>query len=81
MNARDAIKNIFVLLLSLFFLIFGLDILVGCFKMKNPLEFVMTIFSSSFIILLACAGILYAYFRLFRKKSNDEVQEEHAKKP
>jgi len=67
------IKNIVVLLLSLFFLVFGIDILLNSFKMANPLEFVMTLFSASFIILFCIAGTLYAFFRLFPKKSNNEM--------
>ncbi len=67
------IKNIIVLLLSLFFLLFGIDILMGSFKLANPLEFIMTLFSASFIILFCVVGILYAFFRLFPKKSNDEI--------
>lgn len=67
------IKNIIVLLLSLFFLVFGVDILLNSFKMANPLEFVMTLFSASFIILFCITGILYAFFRLFPRKSNEEM--------
>jgi len=65
------IKNIIVLLLSLFFLVFGVDILLESFKLANPLEFVMTLFSASFIILFCIAGVLYAFFRFFPKKSDD----------
>lgn len=72
------IKNIVVLLLSLFFLVFGVSILMGSFKMTNPLEFVMTLFASSFIILFCIVGILYACFRLFPKKPEDEMN--HADK-
>lgn len=66
------IKNIVVLLLSVFFLIFGVDLLVGSFALANPLEFVMTLFSASFVILFCITGILYAIFRLFPKKSGIE---------
>lgn len=66
------IKNIVVLLLSLFFLFFGIGILLGSFKMKNPLEFIVVLFSASFIILFCIVGILYAFFRLFPKKSDEE---------
>jgi hypothetical protein len=66
-------KNIIVLLLSLFFLVFGIDILVGSFKLANPLEFVMTLFSASFIILFCIVGVIYAYFRFFPNKSDDEM--------
>lgn len=73
MNVLVVIKNVVVLLLSLFFLVFGIDLLVRSFKMANPLEFVMTLFSSSFIILFCIAGILYVYFRFFPNKSNEEI--------
>ena len=67
------IKNVSVLVLSIFFLIFGLDILIGSFKMTNPLEFIVVLFSSSFVILFCIVGILYALFRLFPKKPNNEI--------
>ena len=72
MNVLIRIKNIIVLLLSFFFLMFGIHLLVGSFKMKNPLEFVMTLFSASFIILFCIVGILYAFFRLYPGKADDE---------
>jgi len=67
------IKNIIVLLLSLFFLVCGINIMAGSFKMANPLEFVMTLFSASFIILFCIVGLLYAFFRFFPRKSNNEM--------
>ncbi len=73
MSMLIRIKNIVVLLLSVFFLLFGINLLVGSFKMKNPLEFVMTLFSASFIILFCITGILYAFFRFFPGKVDDET--------
>ncbi len=67
------IKAIAVLLLSVFFLVIGVNLLVGSFSMNNPMEFVMTLFSASFIILFCLVGILYAFFRFFPKKSQNEV--------
>ena len=67
------IKAIAVLLLSVFFLVIGVNLLVGSFSMNNPMEFVMTLFSASFIILFCLVGILYAFFRFFPKKSQKEV--------
>lgn len=62
-----------VLLLSLFFLVCGINIMVGAFKMANPLEFVMTLFSASFIILFCIVGLLYAFFRFLPRKSDNEM--------
>jgi hypothetical protein len=66
------IKNIMVLLLSLFFLIKGINTLTGSFTLKNPLEFMMYFFSSSLLILVCITGVLYFIFRFFPKKQNNE---------
>jgi amino acid transporter len=73
MNVLIRIKNIVILLLSFFFLVFGIHLLAGSFRMQNPLEFVMTLFSASFIILFCIVGILYAFFRFFPGKADDET--------
>lgn len=73
MSTLILIKNIIVLLLSIFFLVFGINILAASFKMTNPLEFVMTLFSASFIILFCITGILYVFFRFFPGKADDET--------
>lgn len=52
-------KNILIGFLSLFFLLFGVETLVGAFQLKNPLEFIMYFFSSSLIVLISLVGILY----------------------
>ncbi|MRR15753.1 MAG: hypothetical protein EG826_04765 [Deltaproteobacteria bacterium] len=67
------IKNIVVIVLSLFFLVCGINIMAGSFKMTNPLEFVMTLFSASFIILFCVVGLLYGVFRFFPRKSSEEI--------
>jgi hypothetical protein len=62
-------KMILVGLFSLFFLVFGVETLIGAFNLKNPLEFIMYFFSASFMILVSIVGILYpaihvhAYFK------------------
>ena len=73
------LKNILVLLLSVFFLAFGINILIGSFKLPNPLEFVMTLFAASFIILFCVVGILYAYFRFFPPKNKDGLDDAEIK--
>lgn len=75
MKTLILIKNILVLLLSVFFLLFGISILIGSFKLPNPLEFVMTLFSASFIILFCIVGILYVFFRFFPLKTKDGLDD------
>lgn len=79
MKTLILIKNIVVLLLSVCFLVFGLNILIGSFTLPNPHEFVMTLFAASFIILFCVVGILYAYFRLFPPKSKDGLDDVETK--
>lgn len=79
MKTLILIKNIIVFLLSVFFLLFGVNILIGSFKLPNPLEFVMTLFAASFIILFCVVGILYAYFRLFPPKPKDGLDDVETK--
>ena len=78
MNVLIWIKNVAVLLLSLLFLIIGINILLGSYNLKNPLEFVMNFFSASLLILVCIVGIIYFFSRFFIKKQpkgidNDET--------
>lgn len=68
------IKNLAVLLVSLLFLMIGINVLVGSYSLKNPLEFVMYFFSASLLILVCIVGIIYFFSRFFIKKRQDEIQ-------
>jgi len=71
MNVLIWIKNIIVLSLSVFFLIIGVNTLLGSYNVKNPLEFVMYFFSASLLILVCIVGVIYFFSRLFPKKQQD----------
>lgn len=73
------IKNIVVLIVSIIFLLFGVALLIDSFSLANPLEFVMTLFSASFIILFCLVGILYAFFRFYPKKIQDGCDDVNTK--
>jgi|GEM_PF-4098872 TRAP-type C4-dicarboxylate transport system permease small subunit len=73
------IRNIVVLALSLFFLIFGVSLMIGAFKMDNPIEFVMTLFSASFVILFCIVGLIFVFFRFFPQKSKDGLDHAETK--
>ena len=47
-----------------FFLVFGIETLIGAFHLKNPLEFIMYFFSASLMILVSIVGILYPAFQV-----------------
>ena len=57
-------KIFFIGVLSVLFLIFGVETLIGAYKLKNPMEFIMYFFSSSLIILISIVGIIYPAFRI-----------------
>jgi hypothetical protein len=73
------IKNIAILLVSLFFLISGINTLLGAFKLNNPLEFLMYFFSASLLILVCIVGIIYFVFRFFPNKQQDGIDDDKAK--
>jgi len=58
-------KTITVGLISLFFLIIGIDVLIGSYHLNNPLEFIMYFFSSSLLILVSATGILYSLVHIY----------------
>lgn len=68
MNILIWAKNIMILLLSIFFLMIGINTLVGSYRINNPMEFVLYFFSASLLILVCIVGIIYFVFRLFAKK-------------
>lgn len=57
-------KNILLGVLSVFFLIFGIETLIGAFSLSNPLEFIMYFFSASFMTLISLVGIIYPAFKI-----------------
>ena len=58
-------KILIVGFFSVFFLIFGAEILIGSYGLKNPHIFMMSFFSGSFITLISLIGILYPLFQIY----------------
>lgn len=56
-------KNLLILAVSIFFLIFGISTLMSAYGLTNPIEFIAYFFSSSLIILISITGIIYPVFR------------------
>ena len=48
-------RQIFLILISCFFLLFGIQVMIGAYQLKDPFTFIMTFFSASFIILISLA--------------------------
>jgi len=52
-------------ILSIVFLILGVETLTASYRLTNPLTFIMTFFSASLIILISLVGILYPVIQLY----------------
>ena len=72
-NSLKWIKNILILALSLFFLIIGVNTLIGSYRVNNPMEFLMYFFSASLLILVCIVGIIYFFSSSFIKKQPDRI--------
>ncbi len=42
-------------LASVFFMVFGIDLIIGSYSLSDPFSFIMTFFAASFIILISLA--------------------------
>jgi hypothetical protein len=60
------VRNILIGIFSLFFLFWGITLLLSAYNLKNPLEFIMVFFASNFIMLISGCGILFAAFRIWK---------------
>ena len=49
------ILQIVLILVSVFFLVFGVDLLRAAYTLPDPFQFIMTFFAASFIILISLA--------------------------
>ncbi|MEN6374474.1 MAG: hypothetical protein ABFD75_06785 [Smithella sp.] len=73
MSVLTWIKYFAVFFVSLFFLIIGVNALIGSYSLKNPIEFVMYFFSSSLLILVCISGLIYFFIRIFSRKQKNET--------
>lgn len=58
-------KHAAMTILSIVFLILGVETLVAAYRLTNPLNFIMVFFSSSLIILISLVGILYPVMQVY----------------
>jgi len=58
------VRNIVIGGFSLFFFVFGIEVLMGSYNLKQPQYFIMYFFSGSFITLISLVGILFPAFQI-----------------
>ena len=57
-------------LISIFFTIFGIDLLMAAYSLKDPFNFIMTFFAASLIILISltmAAGFIIKMVRVYKR--------------
>jgi len=45
-------------LVAIFFILFGIDLLITAYRINDPFSFIMTFFASNLIILISCTLLL-----------------------
>lgn len=73
MKYRWWVFQALMMLISIFFLVFGINLLMASYTLEDPFSFIMTFFSSSFIILISLAlaiSFLIKMIRVFKQIQN-----------
>lgn len=71
------IRNLVIGAISIFFFVFGVEVLVGSYSLNNPQLFIMNFFSGSLITLISLTGIIYPVFRIYALiKTHGDVQKD-----
>jgi len=69
-------KFIFFSALALFFLVFGIEEMIRAYLLRNPVEFLASFFSASFIILVSGTLLVAFIWRMARRaKGKDGAQD------
>jgi hypothetical protein len=58
--------QVLCLLISIFFFIFGIDLIRGAYGLNDPFSFIMTFFAASFIILISLTLALVFIIKMIR---------------
>ncbi len=71
-NAFWWIRQVILVLVGCFFLVFGIHILIAAYYLKDPFNFIMTFFASNLIILISATLVLGFIIRMVRAYKNSE---------
>lgn len=71
------LKNVVIAVLSVVFLLFGIDSLTAAYRKKNVFEFIMYFFSSNMIILVSIVGIIYPFFQIRARLKPQDKSTDH----
>ena len=57
-------RQVVLVLLGCFFLVFGIHILVSSYKLEEPFSFILTFFASNFIILISFTLVIVFVYQI-----------------
>ncbi|MBA3012535.1 MAG: hypothetical protein KKF12_18195 [Proteobacteria bacterium] len=60
------IVQVLMMLASIFFLVFGIDLMKAAYTLKDPFNFIMTFFSASFIMLISLTLAISFLIKMIR---------------
>lgn len=70
-------KQLSIGILSVFFLMFGIDLLISTYRLNNPHQFIICFFASNLIIMISAVGVLYPAMRIFARLRTKNVDEDN----
>ena len=71
------VRQVILVLLGLFFLLFGIHLLIAAYKLKDPALFIMTFFASNFIILISATlliGFVYRMVKAYESIKGNDIE-------
>jgi len=69
------VRQVVLILIGVFFLVFGIQLLISAYQLKDPFSFLMTFFASNFIILISgtlIIGFAYRMISAYRQSKNKD---------
>jgi len=69
------VRQVVLILIGVFFLLFGIQLLISAYQLKDPFSFLMTFFASNFIILISATlvvGFAYRMISAYRQSKNKD---------
>jgi hypothetical protein len=55
-----------LMLVSVFFFLFGIDLLMAAYGLEDPFSFIMTFFAACFIVLISSALVITCLIKMIR---------------
>ena len=75
-NAFWWIRQVILVVVGCFFLLFGIHVLIAAYQLKDPFTFIMTFFASNLMILISATLVVGFIIRMVKAYKNSGKEEE-----